>query len=191
MNFSKKDVKVFIISGKANSGKDTTANLINNYVKLKNLKSVNLQISSYIKMYAKEISGWDGSEDNKPRSLLQELGTEIIRNKIDDKLFIRRIIEDIKVYSYYFDVITISDARLPLELDLIKNEFLYVYRLNIIRPDFESSLSSNEKKHITEVALDNYNDYEYIVNNDGSFDDLNKKIVKIVDEVLDDEKINK
>ncbi len=191
MIFNKKDVKVFIISGKANSGKDTTANLINNYVKLKNLKSVNLQISSYIKMYAKEISGWDGSEDNKPRSLLQELGTEIIRNKIDDKLFIRRIIEDIKVYSYYFDVITISDARLPLELDLIKNEFLYVYRLNIIRPDFESSLSSNEKKHITEVALDNYNDYEYIVNNDGSFDDLNKKIVKIVDEVLDDEKINK
>lgn len=191
MIFNKKDAKVFIISGKANSGKDTTASLINNYAKLLNLKSINLQISSYIKMYAKNISNWDGSEDEKPRSLLQELGTDIIRNKIDEKLFIRRIIEDIKVYSYYFDIITISDARLPLELDLIKNEFSYVYRLNIIRPNFENNLSSNEKKHITEVALDNYNNYEYIIENNGSFDDLNKKIVKIVDEVLEDEKINK
>lgn len=191
MNFSKKDVKIFIISGKANSGKDTTANLINNYVKLKNLKSVNLQISSYIKMYAKVISGWDGSEDNKPRSLLQELGTEIIRNKIDDKLFIRRIIEDIKVYSYYFDVITISDARLPLELDLIKDAFSNVYRIRLERSNFENSLSIDERKHITELGLDSYNGYEYIIENDSSFDDLNNKIIKMVDEVLDDEKINK
>ena len=85
MEFIKRDPVIFLIAGKANSGKDTSAEFIDNYVKLKGLKVVNLQLSSYIKMYAKKISGWNGEEDSKPRSLLQELGTDIIRNKIESK----------------------------------------------------------------------------------------------------------
>lgn len=184
MEIRKRKPKIFIVSGKANSGKDTTCELINNYVKLKGLNSVNLQFSSYIKMYAKTISGWDGNEDTKPRSLLQELGTEIIRTNIDEKFFIKRIIGDIKVYSYYCDVITISDARLPLEIDSINNEFENVYKINIQRPNFENNLNNNERKHITEVALNNYNDYDYVVVNDGTIEDLNNKVIKIIDEVI-------
>ena len=184
MNFEKHDTKIFIASGKANSGKDTTCELINNYIKLKGLKSVNLQFSSYIKMYAKIISGWDGNEDTKPRSLLQELGTDVIRKYIDEDFFINRIIEDIKVYSYYFDVITISDARFPKELDSIKNNFKNVYKINIKRPNFENNLNDIQRKHVTEVALDNYNDYDYILVNDGSINDLNDKIKQIVDKVI-------
>ncbi len=184
MEIRKRKPKIFIVSGKANSGKDTTCELINNYVKLKGLNSVNLQFSSYIKMYAKTISGWDGKEDTKPRSLLQELGTEIIRKNIDEKFFIKRIIGDIKVYSYYCDVITISDARLPLEIDSINSEFENVYKLNIQRPNFENNLNCNERRHITEVALDDYNDYDYVVVNDGTIEDLNNKVIKIIDEVI-------
>ena len=92
MEFKKRNPKIFVISGKANSGKDTTAEIIDNQIMLKGLKVVNLQISSYIKMYASKISGWDGSEDTKPRTLLQELGTSIIREKIDNEFFIKRLI---------------------------------------------------------------------------------------------------
>ena len=60
MEFIKRDPVIFLIAGKANSGKDTSAEFIDNYVKLKGLKVVNLQLSSYIKMYAKKISGWNG-----------------------------------------------------------------------------------------------------------------------------------
>ena len=35
-------------------------------------------------------------EETKPRTLLQQLGTDIIRNNIDNYFFIKRIIEDIK-----------------------------------------------------------------------------------------------
>ena len=140
MEFEKRNPKIFIITGKANSGKDTTAEFINNYVKLKGLKAVNLQFSYYIKMYAKEISGWDGNEDNKPRSLLQTLGTDIIRKQIDEMLFINRIIQDIMVYSYYFDVITISDGRLPIELDSIKHTFS-----NVIIPVFLYKISLSDE----------------------------------------------
>lgn len=131
MEFKKKNPVIFIVAGKANCGKDTTCELMNNNIKLKGLKSTNLQFSSYIKTYAKTISGWDGSEETKPRSLLQQLGTDIIRNEIDNNFFINRIIGDIKVYSYYFDVITISDARFPEEIESIKNNFEKVVRIKV------------------------------------------------------------
>lgn len=184
MEFIKKEPIIFIVSGKANSGKDTTCELINNLIKIKGKKSINLQFSSYIKQYAKVISGWDGSEESKPRTLLQQLGTDIIRNNIDNEFFIKRIIGDIKVYSYYFDAITISDARLPEEINAIKNEFNNVYRVKIERPNFCNNLNADERKHITETALDNFSDYDIVITNDGSISDLNKKIEKIINEVI-------
>lgn len=184
MEFKKKNPKIFIVSGKANSGKDTTCDLISNYIKIKGLKSVNLQFSSYIKMYAKVISGWDGSEDSKPRTLLQQLGTDVIRDKIDNEFFIKRIIGDIKVYSYYFDVITISDTRLPEEIDSIYNNFDNVIRVRIERPDFKNNLNSTERKHRTEVALDNYSNYDYTLINDGTIEELDEKVKEMVNEVI-------
>lgn len=184
MEIEMKKPKIFIVAGKANAGKDTTCEFIHNYAKLKNLKSINLQFSYYIKMYAKEILGWDGSDDTKPRSFLQELGTDIIRNKIDDNFFINRIIGDIKVYSYFYDIITISDARLPMELDTISGLFNNTYKIKIVRTNFESSLDSKEKAHITEVGLDNYNNYDYEIINSGTLDDLNNEVIRLLDEVI-------
>lgn len=185
MELEKRNPVIFIVSGKANSGKDTICEMIHNYVKLKDLRVVNLQIASYIKMYAKTISGWTGSEETKPRELLQELGTSIIRRKIDNDFFIKRIVDDIKVYSYYFDVITISDARLPEEIDTIQSSFDKTYSVRIIRPGFVNNLSSKQKEHITEVALDNYDNYDYTIINDQSFEELDVKVRTMVDEVLE------
>ncbi len=184
MELKQRNPKIFIVSGKANSGKDTTCDLINNLIRLKELTSVNLQFSSYIKMYAKVISGWNGEENTKPRSLLQEIGTSIIRDKIDNEFFIKRIIGDIQVYSYYCDAITISDARLPEEIDSIYENFDNVIRINIERPNFDNNLNNREKMHRTEIGLDGYNNYDYVIINDGTIEDLNKKIEKLIDEVL-------
>ena len=59
-----------------------------------------------------------------------------------------------------------------------------MYKISIERPNFNNNLNNTEKKHITEVALDNYDDYDYKLVNDGTIEDLNKKIIKMVDEVL-------
>lgn len=185
MNIEKKKPLIFIIAGKANSGKDTTAEIIDNIYNMKGLKTINLQFSYYIKMYAKVITGWNGEEETKPRSLLQQLGTNVIRDKIDNYFFIKRIIGDIEVYSYYADVITISDARLPEELDEIKKVFDNVYKINITRPNFNNNLTNKEKEHRTETALQNYNDYDYFLVNDGTIEDLANKIKDILKEVSD------
>ena len=87
--------KIYIVCGKARHGKDTVSEIIRNYYTEKGLKVLNLQYSSYIKEYAKKISNWDGSEETKPRELLQHLGTEVIRKNIDNLFFVNRICEDI------------------------------------------------------------------------------------------------
>ena len=60
-----------------------------------------LQFSYYIKDFVKRLTDWDGTEETKDqyRSEMQRLGTEIVRKQIDPKFFIKRTIEDIRVYS--------------------------------------------------------------------------------------------
>ena len=45
-----------------------------------------------------------------------------------------------------------------------------------MRPNFDNGLTSDEKNHSTEVDLDDYNSFDYEIINDGSIEDLNKKI---------------
>lgn len=171
---------IIIISGKAKVGKDTTANFIKEYCDNHQLKAINLQYSSYIKMYAKEIINWDGLENDKPREFLQNLG-EYIRTNINKYFFINRIIEDILVYRKFYDVITISDARLIEELDIIKEKFPSTIKLNIQRPNFNPYHSLKEENHPTEHDLDNYPNFDYIIHNDSSLEDLKQNINKILE----------
>ena len=176
-------MKIYVISGKARHGKDTVALDIKEIYENKGLKVINLAYGSYIKEYAKKISNWDGAEETKPRELLQELGTDIIRKKIDNDFFVRRICEDIKVYSYYFDIITISDARFPNEMDWPKKYFDNVINIRVIRDGYDSVLSEKEQKHLTETALDEYNSYDYVIHNDGTLSDLKEKVYDVVRKV--------
>lgn len=174
-------MKIYMVSGKACHGKDTTVAMIHKIYKEKNKRIINLQFSSYIKEYAKKISNWDGSEETKPRTLLQELGTDIIRNKIDPLFFVNRIIGDIKVYSYYFDAITVSDVRAKVELDIPKQTFNDVVKVRVVRPNFDNGLSLEQKSHFTETDLDDYDKFDYEIINDGSLEDLEQKVRKMVD----------
>lgn len=181
MNVENKNPLIFLISGKARNGKDTTAAMVKEYYENNGKKVINLQYSSYIKEYAKKISDWDGSEETKPRELLQLLGTEVIRQKIDPLFFVDAIIKDMKVYSYFFDVIVVSDVRTPEEIDCPKESFKNVFSFNVRRTNFDTSLTGNEQKHYTEIALDNYEKFDYIVLNDGTIEELKDKVNKILE----------
>lgn len=173
----------YIVCGKARHGKDTIAEYIKNYYEENGKKIINLQYSSYIKEYARKISDWDGSEETKPRELLQQLGTNVIRQKIDPLFFVNRIVDDIKVYNFFFDAITISDARFKVEVDVPKQNHDRIIAIHVIRPNFDNGLTEEQKKHPTEVDLDDYDKYDYEIINDGTIEDLKQKVYKILEEV--------
>ena len=179
----KKLKKVIVLSGKARSGKDTTSLMLNEILEAKGLKVMNLQFSSYIKEYAKKITDWDGSDETKPRQLLQELGTSVIRKNIDELFFVKRIIGDIKVYSYYFDIIVISDCRVKVEIDELRKEFNNICAVRVTRPNFDNGLTEEQKMHFTEIDLDDYDKFDYEIINDGTLDDLKVKVEKFIGDI--------
>ncbi len=178
MEFIKKNTKIYILSGKSGSGKDTVASMIHNMI---DKKVISLAYASYLKMYAKEVLGWDG-KDPKPRDFLQQLGVELIKNNIDKKMLVRRMIEDIKVYNYFYDVIIITDARFPDEIDDIKTNFDNVTVIHLA--DRENRLTDKEKMHATETSLNDYHNYDYVVAED-NLESLSNTIEKIVGETYD------
>ena len=159
MQYNNRNPKIFILSGKAKSGKNLIADFIEEYYSDK--KCIQLSYAYYLKQYIKKITTWDGNEQNKPRDLLQSLGIDLVK-KIDDKLLIRRVMEDVQVYSYFFDVIIITDARLIEEIETPKSLFNCI-TIRINKDD--NNLTLEQKKHITETNLDNYRNFDYVINN--------------------------
>lgn len=182
----KNNLKIFLISGKARHGKTTLAHDIKEYYESIGLRCVATSYAKYIKMYATEITKWDGREDTKPRELLQQLGAEVIREKLGKKdFFVKRLHEDMELYSIYLDVVVIDDARTPLEIDYFKELFKEnVISIKIIRPNFKNDLSDSERNHITEVGLDNYENYDYTIMNDASLDDLKLATGELLKEIV-------
>lgn len=178
-----KETKIFLLAGKARTGKDTVATEIVKYYQNKHKKVVRLGFSDYIKNYAMKITDWDGKDETKPRDLLQTLGTDIVRDKINKDFFINRLCEDIMVYSYFFDVIVISGARFANELDIPKSKFKNVTIIKMERPNNENNLTEKQKKHITEHALENYHNYDYLIVNDSDEEKLKEKVNVLLEEV--------
>lgn len=160
------NIKVYLLCGKARCGKDTVGNIIKEYLENKNHKVCEIQVMRTLKGYLKDYFNWDGKEETKPRKLLQQMGYDVIRES-NPNFHLDRLIEDINVLSKYFDTFTVNDIRLPYEIDYLRKKFNNITVIGIVKENYVSPLDEIEEKHITEHALDDYNDYDYkIINND-------------------------
>lgn len=157
-------MKVYVIAGKAGCGKNTTATYIKNYYESIGKKAVITELSKYLKVFAYEILDWDGKRETKPRSFLQEVGDFVRHEKFNDKFFINRFLEDLSVYEKYTDVVIVADARLPIEIDSIK-EVCKATSIRVINEFNDYELKGNEKLHETETALDSYDKFDYVLHN--------------------------
>ena len=178
------NIKVYLICGKARSGKDTAAEILKEKLEAKNYKVCTIQIMRTLKGYLKDYFDWDGREETKPRTLLQQMGTELIREKLNMPNFhIDRLTEDIKVLSNYFNVFIVDDIRLVQEIEEIKKRFTNVTSIGVEKENYISPLEESQERHITEHDLDNYDDYDYKIIN-RTKEDLELEVNKIVMEVI-------
>lgn len=177
----KKQPLIYIICGKAQHGKDSVATFIADYYKKQGRETLDLDYAYYIKEFTKAIKGWDGKEETKPRDFLQYLGTEIIRKEMDPLMCVKRLCEDIQLYSFFFDVITVSDARFESEVRIPRTQFKNVKVIQVVRPNFDNGLTERQQNHATETGLDEFKDYDYVIQNDGSLEDLQRKVEHILE----------
>ena len=158
--------RLYLMCGKARHGKDTFSGFLKEVYEENGKKLIITQLSKYIKYYAREMTGWNLTEDDKPRALLQELGTDIIREKLGKAdLFINRMIDDVEIFSCFYDAIVISDVRFKKEVDDLRRAFPDLVAIHINRPNFDNGLTEEQKRHKTEIDLDDYDKFdERIVN---------------------------
>ena len=167
-------MRLFLISGKAGSGKNEVAEIIKEYLP----KTVISSLSKYIKLFASEMTSWNyGDEESKPRTFLQTVGDEL--RDIDENFLTKRLLEDIKLYQNYYDNIILSDVRLINEITYFKEQRdLEVITIRINSTKSKRVLSDTEKSHLTETELDNYQ-FDYVIENEFN-DSLKEKVINIL-----------
>ncbi len=179
MEINKRKPTIYLIGGKAKHGKDTFSSFLKEVYESNGKEVIVTQLSKYIKYYAREMTGWNLTEEDKPRELLQQLGTNVIREELGkDDLFINRMIDDIDVYSCFYDAVIVSDVRFKKEINDIKKVHPEAISIRMFRPNFDNGLTEEQKKHKTEIDLDDFDGFdEEIINT--TFDNLKEDAKRI------------
>jgi hypothetical protein len=107
-----------------------------------------------------------------PRTLLQLLGTECGRQIIHPNIWVNALFADYDTSSNYDSNWIITDVRFPNEVQAIKDKGGIVIKINR-----DSDVVDN---HSSETALDNYDGFDFVVDNNGSIDDLTNNLIKII-----------
>jgi len=170
--------KVIVISGKAQHGKDSVAELLKQKL---NGKTLILHNADYLKYIAKEYMGWDGKKSESGRHLLQQLGTEQVREGLKRPLFwVEKSCDVIDILSQEFDYFIIPDTRFFNEIYYPQARFPEkVISIRVERLNFDNGLTPEQKKHSSETGLDHFK-FDYKIKSESGLDNLEIEVNRIV-----------
>lgn len=172
-------MKLVALSGRKSSGKDTVARLIElvtyrPYQKIKFAGKLKEMVSVLVGCELQQLEDYDFKEKSlgdrwgniNPRQILQEMGS-----------CGRGMYEDIWVVSALSNLVEsgnyiVSDLRYLNEAAAVKK--LGGLLVRIERPDL-----SRDDVHASETSLDNFQDWDYVIHNDGKLQDLAAKVQKM------------
>lgn len=176
---------------KARAGKDTVAShLVNNYSFVQ--ESFAYPLKEYI---GRQICGFNDKQlygdwketidpewEMTPRKMLQLVGTDALRKVVHDDFWIIPMKRKLKEHLRNGRHVVISDVRFLNEINMIKNLNGLVIRIDRENPDKINGI----EKHSSEFQLENYDAWNFTLDNNGTLEELYKK----VDEVLKHPSIN-
>lgn len=166
-------MKIICISGKAQHGKDTLAKILDKKLQSENKKVLIAHYGDLVKYIAQKFFNWNGEKDESGRTLLQYVGTDIVRTQIPD-YWVDFIIGILKLFPDKWDYVLIPDCRFPNEIDKMKHNFSNVISVRVDRGDFSGGLSAEQLIHPSETALDHYGFDIKIDNKEGLVEFLDK-----------------
>jgi len=162
------------ISGKKRSGKDTVFSLINEITDGE-IRTVRTAFGDQIKREVAEVLGVEPStidaEKQYYRPLLQWWGTEFRRGYCGDNYWIDKMRWSASRF-YASEWLVITDVR-------FQNEAAMVKALNgvVVRVDRATGLND---QHASETHMDDYEEFDYRINNSGTLDELHSEVVRVV-----------
>jgi len=118
-------------------------------------------------------------EKMTPRLMLQLIGTEGMRDTIHPNIWVTSLFSDYKETDNWF----ITDCRFPNEIKAIKARdgiTIKINRQTTPSLDGETFITKLQITHPSETALDDYTEWDYIIDNNGTFKELFIELFKIL-----------
>lgn len=175
-------MKIILVSGKAQNGKDTTAEILRSQLKADGNRVLITHYADLLKFICRNYFGWDGKKDDAGRQMLQYVGTDVIR-KQNPTLWVDFVSMILKYFYENWDYVIIPDCRFPNEVTTMADSGFETIHIRVVRENFESPLTKEQQMHPSETALDDVIP-DYYISNGGSLQDLTNTIIKWIKENL-------
>lgn len=141
-------------------------------------QNININVSKMIESLKLNKDNFFENKTDISRILLQCTGTDILRNRVDKDFWAKKLKE--KILKTDYDFILIQDCRLPNEIEIFSD----VKDYEVVAIRVERNIPTNSNKHESETALDDWTSWNYIVDNNGSLQDLQNSAKNIVEDLL-------
>ena len=174
-------MKVICISGKARHGKDTAAGIMKAMLEADGYKVLVAHYAGLVKYICRAFFGWNGEKDEYGRSLLQRVGTDVIRRQKPD-YWVSFVADILGFFQDEWDYVLIPDCRFPNEVGYLKERGLDAVHVRVTRENFVSPLTPEQQRHPSETALDTVAP-DYRIVNSGTLSDLRDAVSKLLTEI--------
>jgi len=113
------------------------------------------------------------------RTILQLYGTEIFRNRVDSDYWVKQVKD--KCEKSDSDIILVTDTRFPNEITEMYSDNYDLITIRLLR-DINKDKSKN---HYSETALDDWNEWTYIIDNKrNSLKSFQKQVIMVAEDIL-------
>ena len=170
-------MKVILLSSKARHGKDSTATILKELLESDDKKVLVCHYADLLKYICKTFFGWNGNKDDQGRSILQQVGTDIIRRQ-NPNYWVNFISGFLKMFPDKWDYTIIADCRFPNEIEQMKLDGWDTIAVRINRLNYISPLTDNQLTHPSETALDNYQ-FDYYIDSESGLGNLTIEVAKL------------
>ena len=174
-------MKVCCISAKARHGKDTAAELIKEHLEYRGQRVLITHFADLLKFICTKYFGWDGQKDERGRTLLQYIGTDVVGAQ-NPTFWAEFVVSILNMFKKDWDYVLIPDCRYPHEVATVERAFDTTV-LRVERPNFDNGLTEAQKRHPSEVDMDNYR-FDIILYNDAGLEEFKAKIVEFTEDYL-------
>lgn len=176
---------IITVSAKAQHGKDSFAEAFKKVAEENKNRVLIIHYADVLKYVCKQYFGWNGEKDEAGRTILQHVGTELVRNN-HPNAWVNIVKEIVLGLQTEYDFVVIPDTRFPNELDWEDTPFFtYSVRLNRKNEDgtnFDNGLTTEQKNHLSEISLDNYA-FNYVIENK-NLQDIEDAAQAILEDIL-------
>ncbi len=182
---------LIVISGKARAGKDTLGEIMKhkftqNYFTMAYANELKRICGKAFELSKEQLWGdLKETPDTRypkkdagfwtPREILQHIGTESYR-AVEDGFWVRQLFKYID--RNYLENVIITDGRFPDEINAVKDKG--GIHIRVMR---EEEGAAQGQQHASEVSLDNFDDADYVIQNNGTIAELEVIAETIIKEI--------